>query len=139
MNTRAKWLAARSVESLPVTYFHVVFTLLYEFSALAFQNKRPLYDLLYRTSAATMLELARDLKQLCADIGLLGVRRSRVERGPVTVSAEVGSRPAQGDASSFLVPSNAPLIPICCNPRGARFACHSREKIELISTSNLQL
>jgi hypothetical protein len=40
---------------------------------LSLQNKRLLYDLLYRTSAATMLELARDPKHLGADIGFLGV------------------------------------------------------------------
>jgi hypothetical protein len=72
-NARAKWLAARSAELLPVPYFHVVFTLPHELSALALQNKRLLYDLLYRTSASTMLELARDPKHLGADIGFLGV------------------------------------------------------------------
>jgi hypothetical protein len=72
-NARAKWLAARSAELLPVPYFHVVFTLPHELSALTLQNKRLLYDLLYRTSAATMLELARDPKHLGADIGFLGV------------------------------------------------------------------
>ncbi len=72
-NARAKWLVARSAELLPVPYFHVVFTLPHELSALALQNKRLLYDLLYRTSAATMLELARDPKHLGADIGFLGV------------------------------------------------------------------
>jgi len=72
-NARAKWLAARSAELLPVPYFHVVFTLPHELSALALQNKRLLYDLLYRASAATMLELARDPKHLGADIGFLGV------------------------------------------------------------------
>ena len=72
-NARAKWLAARSAELLHVSYFHVVFTLPHELSALALQNKRLLYDLLYRTSAATMLELARDPKHLGADIGFLGV------------------------------------------------------------------
>jgi hypothetical protein len=50
-----------------------VFTLSHELSALVLQNKRLLYDLLYRTSAATMLELARDPKHLGADIGFLGV------------------------------------------------------------------
>ena len=39
-------------------YFHVVFTLPHELSALALQNKRLLYDLLFRASAATLLELA---------------------------------------------------------------------------------
>ena len=72
-NARAKWLAARSAELLPVPYFHVVFTLPHELSALLLQNKRRLYDLLYRASAATMLELARDPKRLGADIGFLGV------------------------------------------------------------------
>ena len=54
-------------------YFHVVFTLPHELSALVLQNKRLLYDLLFRTSAATMLEVARDPKHLGADIGLLSV------------------------------------------------------------------
>ena len=72
-NARAKWLAARSAELLPVPYFHIVFTLPHEFSALALQNKRLLYDLLFRTSAASLLELARDPKHLEADIGFLGV------------------------------------------------------------------
>ena len=52
-NARARWLAARSAELLPVPYFHIVFTLPHEFSALILQNKRLLYDLLFRTSAAT--------------------------------------------------------------------------------------
>jgi Putative transposase/Transposase zinc-binding domain len=72
-NVRAKWLAARAAELLPVPYFHIVFTLPHELSALVLQNKRLLYDLLFRTSAASLLELARDPKHLGADIGFLGV------------------------------------------------------------------
>jgi hypothetical protein len=72
-NARAKWLEARSAELLPVPYFHIVFTLPHELSALVLQNKRLLYDLLFSASAATMLELARDPKHLGADIGFLGV------------------------------------------------------------------
>ena len=66
-------LAARSAELLPVPYFHIVFTLPHELSALVLQNKRLLYDLLFRTSAATLLEVARDPRHLGADIGLLSV------------------------------------------------------------------
>jgi hypothetical protein len=58
---------------LPVSYFHIVFTLPHELSALVLQNKRLLYDLLFRTSAETLLELARDPKHLGAEIGFLGV------------------------------------------------------------------
>ena len=68
-----KWLTARCSELLPVPYFHVVFTLPHELSTLVLQNKRLLYDLLFRASAATMLEVARDPKHLGADIGLLSV------------------------------------------------------------------
>jgi hypothetical protein len=56
-----------------VPYFHIVFTLPHELSALILQNKRLLYDLLFRTSSASLLELARDPKHLGADIGFLGV------------------------------------------------------------------
>jgi hypothetical protein len=72
-NARDRWLAARSAELLPVPYFHLVFTLPHELSALVLQNKKILYDLLFRASAATLLEVARDPKHLGADIGLLSV------------------------------------------------------------------
>ena len=72
-NARARWLAARSAELLPVPYFHIVFTLPHELSALVLQNKRLLYDLLFRASSATLLEVARDPRHLGADIGLLSV------------------------------------------------------------------
>jgi len=72
-NARARWLAARSSELLPVPYFHIVFTLPHEFSALILQNKRPLYDLLFRTSAVSLLEVARDPEYFGAEIGFLGV------------------------------------------------------------------
>ena len=72
-NARARWLAARSAELLPVPYFHVVFTLPHELSSLVLQNKRLLYDLLFRSSAAAMIEVACDPKHLGADIGLLSV------------------------------------------------------------------
>jgi hypothetical protein len=72
-NARAKWLAARSAELLPVPYFHIVFTVPHELSALILQNKRLLYDLLFRASAASLLELARNPRHLGAEIGFLGV------------------------------------------------------------------
>src|ERR1035438_9554604 len=70
-NARNKWLAARSDELIGVSYFHVVFTLPHELSALAIQNKRAIYDLLFRASAATLLEVAADPKHLGAEIGFL--------------------------------------------------------------------
>jgi hypothetical protein len=72
-NARDKWLAARTGELLPVPYVHVVFTLPHELAPLAFHNKKILYTLLFRTSAATLLEIAADPKHLGAEIGFLSV------------------------------------------------------------------
>jgi Putative transposase/Transposase zinc-binding domain len=72
-NARDKWLAKRSKELLPVSYVHVVFTLPHELSWLALQNKKIVYDLLFRTSAATLLEVAANPKHLAAEIGFLSV------------------------------------------------------------------
>ena len=72
-NARARWLQARRQELLPTRYVHVVFTLPHELAPLAFQNKKLLYHLLLKTSAATLLAVARDPKHLGAEIGFFSV------------------------------------------------------------------
>jgi hypothetical protein len=72
-HTRDQWLAARSDELLATEYFHVVFTLPHALSALILQNKRVLYNLLFRASAESLLEIAADPKHLGAEIGFLSV------------------------------------------------------------------
>jgi Putative transposase/Transposase zinc-binding domain len=72
-NARVRWLQARERELLPTRYVHLVFTLPRELSALALQNKRVIYDLLFQTSAATLLEFARDPRHLGAEIGFFSV------------------------------------------------------------------
>ena len=72
-NARDKWLAARQQELLAVPYVHVVFTLPHELAPLALYNKKLLYGLLFRTSAASLLEIAADSKHLGAEIGFLSV------------------------------------------------------------------
>src|ERR1700674_1830257 len=66
-------LAARRQELLPTRYVHVVFTLPHELVPLALQNKKVIYGLLFRTSAETLLEIARDPKHLGAEIGFFSV------------------------------------------------------------------
>jgi hypothetical protein len=70
---RDRWLAARRQELLPTRYVHVVFTLPRELAPLALQNKKVLYNLLFRTSAETLLEVARDPRHLGAEIGFFSV------------------------------------------------------------------
>lgn len=73
VNARRRWLDARRRELLPVRYVHVVFTLPHEFAPLALQNKKLIYSLLFRASAETLLEVARDPRHLGAEIGFFSV------------------------------------------------------------------
>jgi Putative transposase/Transposase zinc-binding domain len=70
---RARWLAQRETELLPVPYFHVVFTLPSQIGRLALQNPKLIYSILFRTAAATLLETASDPRLLGAHIGFLAV------------------------------------------------------------------
>src|SRR5580658_8867870 len=70
---RAKWLAARETELLPVPYFHVVFTLPQQIGSLAMQNAREIYSILFRAASETLLTIAADPKRLGAAIGFLAV------------------------------------------------------------------
>src|SRR5260370_21127876 len=70
---RERWIAARRRELLPTRYLHVVFTLPSHLAPLVLQNKKILYDLLFRTSAETLLEVARNPRHLCAEIGFFSV------------------------------------------------------------------
>jgi predicted Zn-ribbon and HTH transcriptional regulator len=72
-NARDRWLEARGKELLPTRYVHVVFTLPRQLSPLALQNKREIYALLFRASAETLLEVARDPRRLGAEIGFFSV------------------------------------------------------------------
>jgi Putative transposase/Transposase zinc-binding domain len=66
---RAEWLAKRQSELLQCEYFHVVFTLPAQLAALALQNKRQMYGLLFRATAETLQSIAADPKHLGALIG----------------------------------------------------------------------
>jgi len=71
---RAKWLAQREAELLPVAqYFHVVFTVPQQIARLALQNAKQLYGILFRAASETLLTIAADPKHLGAAIGFLAV------------------------------------------------------------------
>jgi len=67
---RAKWLAERQAELLPVPYFHVVFTLPAPVAAIAFHNKAAVYAILFRAAAETLITIAADPRHLGARIGI---------------------------------------------------------------------
>jgi len=70
---KAQWLEARQQELLPVTYYHVVFTLPDSLAQLALQNARVIYSLLFRAVSQTLLRIAADPQHLGARIGFFAV------------------------------------------------------------------
>ncbi len=70
---RERWLAMRERELLDVPYVHVVFTLPHTLHALCRRNAALLYQLLFRASAATLLEVAADPRHLGAAVGFLSI------------------------------------------------------------------
>jgi hypothetical protein len=70
---RACWLEQQAQHLLPVEYHHVVFTLPGQLSAIALANPAVVYDLLMRSAAATLREVAANPKRLGAAVGVLMV------------------------------------------------------------------
>jgi predicted Zn-ribbon and HTH transcriptional regulator len=84
-HARDQWLRARRRELLPIPYVHVIFTVPRRLAPLALQNKKVIYDLLFRTCAETLLEVARDPRHLGGEIGFFGVLHSwnqKLEQNP---------------------------------------------------------
>jgi hypothetical protein len=70
---QAEWIAARKEKLLPVSYFHVVFTLPAALRRLCRRNDREMYGLLFTSAAKTLLELGHDPKRLGAHLGITAV------------------------------------------------------------------
>ena len=70
---KCQGMEAREAELLPVTYFHVVYTLPSQLRDIAYQNKRVVYNLLMKAAAETTLQIAADPKRLGARIGITAV------------------------------------------------------------------
>ena len=73
---RAEWLEDRRSELLNTQYFHVVFTVPEQIAAIAYQNKRAVYSILFRTTAETLRTIAADPQHLGAEIGFFAVLHS---------------------------------------------------------------
>ena len=70
---RQRWIQARETELLPVTYFHVVFTLPEVLNRLCLYQPSKMYKLLFDTAWSVMRSFARDEKHLGADTGMISI------------------------------------------------------------------
>lgn len=70
---RERWILARQDDLLPVSYFHVVFTLPQELNAFCLRHPVQLYNILFRTAKETILTFGNDHKYLGAKTGLIAI------------------------------------------------------------------
>ncbi len=61
------------MRSVPIAYYHVVFTLPAPIADIAYQNKAEIYAILFKAAAETLIAIAADPKHLGARIGLTAV------------------------------------------------------------------
>src|SRR5258708_19544581 len=111
---RERWLEKRRKELLPTPYVHVVFTLPRPLAPLALQNKKIVYDLLSRSSAETLLEVARDRKHLGAQIGFFSVLHTwsqKLELHP-HVHCVVPARGLSADGTRWIKPRYDFFLPV---------------------------
>jgi predicted Zn-ribbon and HTH transcriptional regulator len=70
---RERWLLARQQDLLPISYFHVVFTLPDELNRLCLVNQKVMYDLLFRAGSETILDLGQDARHIGGKVGMMAV------------------------------------------------------------------
>ena len=66
-----QWLKRQRQALLPVRYFHWVFTLPARLRPLALQNPQPLYELLFQSASATLLQFGQ--QRFGAELGLTAI------------------------------------------------------------------
>ena len=113
-NARARWLVDRQKELLTTRYVHVVFTLPRLLAPVALQNKKVVYSLLFRASAETLREIARDPKHLGADIGFFSVLHTwnqKIEHHP-HVHCVVPAGGLSPDRTRWIKPRYAFFLPV---------------------------
>lgn len=70
---REQWLTDREVDLLPIPYFHVVFTVPAEIAAMAYQNKRQVYAILFDAVAETLKTIGADPRHLGGELGFIAI------------------------------------------------------------------
>jgi hypothetical protein len=70
---KERWILSRQQQLLPVSYFHVVFTLPQELNTWCLHYPKQMYDLLFAASHQTINAFANDKKHLGAMPGMINV------------------------------------------------------------------
>jgi predicted Zn-ribbon and HTH transcriptional regulator len=71
--TKEKWLMKRQQDLLPISYFHVVFTIPDELNPLALVNQQVIYQILFQAASETLMDLGNDPRHIGGQIGVIAV------------------------------------------------------------------
>ena len=77
---KERWLQARLAELVPAGYVHVIFTLPHVLNRLAQRHPRAVYEALFRSASATLLEFAHDPRHLGAQPGITAILHTWTQR-----------------------------------------------------------
>lgn len=78
--TNNQWLSRQQQKLLPVNYFMVTFTLLYEIRNWVWHHQRPVYATLFETAVETLNTFAGNDKQLPGNLGMTAVLHTNNRR-----------------------------------------------------------
>ena len=67
---KEQWIENLTAQLFPTAYYHVVFTVPHEFNALMLGNRKRMFNLLFESASATLLQLSSDPKHLGATCGI---------------------------------------------------------------------
>lgn len=70
---REKWIADRKADTLPVPYFHIVFTLPANLEKTCMKHSNEMYDLLFQSAWKTISLFAKQHKYLGAQMGMVAL------------------------------------------------------------------
>ena len=84
---RERWLEKRKDEILPVSYFHVVFTLPHELNTAILNNKKVMLNCLFAAASKTLLTFGNN--QLNGTLGFLAVLHTWDQKLNVIVSRKI--------------------------------------------------
>ena len=71
--SRAKWVEKRNRELLPVSYYHIVFTVPEQLKPFALRNKSIFYNILFKAVSETLIQLGANPSFLGGTIGIIAV------------------------------------------------------------------
>jgi len=70
---KEQWIENLTAQLFPTSYYHVVFTLPHEFNNLILGNRKDLFNLLFESASATLLQFSSDPQYLGATCGITAV------------------------------------------------------------------